>query len=384
MIEDKKGLANSLAKTLFVYDCFVFVVHLYFFPLWTYYTLMIDNLEGCSMENNHDHIKLTTAEIAALWRHYNDNTAVRCFYKHFLQHLQDDEIKTIIEEALLLIESHIKKIEEIFTDENFPLPQGFSDKDIDLSAPALYKDSFALSFLYRGTQIIIPFLANSLTKVTRLDIYTFYEECQYSKTRLHKKALSLMLSKGFNDRAPSMEYPKSVEFIQHQSSLINTWLSEKRPLNALEIAELFQDIERNAIGLILLLGFIQVTKDKEIKDYLLKGKKLSEKQIDTFDKFLKENDHFIGFPVPMEVTNSTMSPFSEKLILYTISAANQVAISTLGDGLSVSLRKDLAAQYSLFIVEVMKYGNEGQKLLIERGWMERPPQPIDRNEFYKS
>lgn len=185
------------------------------------------------MENNHDHIKLTTAEIAALWRHYNDNTAVRCFYKHFLQHLQDDEIKTIIEEALLLIESHIKKIEEIFTDENFPLPQGFSDKDIDLSAPALYKDSFALSFLYRGTQIIIPFLANSLTKVTRLDIYTFYEECQYSKTRLHKKALSLMLSKGFNDRAPSMEYPKSVEFIQHQSSLINTWLSEKRPLNAL-------------------------------------------------------------------------------------------------------------------------------------------------------
>lgn len=133
-----------------------------------------------------------------------------------------------------------------------------------------------------------------------------------------------------------------------------------------------------------MLGFIQVTKDKEIKDYLLKGKKLAEKQIDTFDKLLKENDHFIGCPVPMEVTNSTISPFSEKLILYTISAANQVAISTLGDGLSVSLRKDLAAKYSLFIVEVMKYGNEGQKLLIERGWMEKPPQPIDRNEFYKS
>src|SRR5690606_32549518 len=128
----------------------------------------------------------------------------------------------------------------------------------------------------------------------------------------------------------------------HQPSLINTWLGEKRPLNSIEITELFIEIERNSMGLILLLGLIQVTKDKEIKNYLLKGKKLAEKQIDTFSKLLKENGHFIGFPVPMEVTNSTISPFSERLILFIISASNQVAISALGDALSVSMRKDLA------------------------------------------
>lgn len=329
-------------------------------------------------------IKLTISEISALWRHYNENTAIRCFYKHFLQHLQDAEIKSIVEEILALIESHIKKIETIFSDENYPIPLGFSDKDVDLSAPALYTDSFALSFLYRGTQVILPFLANALTKVTRLDILNFYVECLYSKTEIHKKSLNLMLSKGLNDRPPTMEYPKGVNFIQHQPSLINTWLGEKRPLNALEIAELFQDIERNAIGLILLMGLIQVTKDKEIKDYLLKGKKLSEKQMNTFNKLLRENDHFVGFPVPMEVTNSTISPFSERLILFIISSANQIAVSTLGDALAVSMRRDLAAHYSLFIAEVLKYGSDGQKLLIERGWMEQPPQPIDRNEFYKS
>ncbi|ULT59457.1 DUF3231 family protein [Neobacillus drentensis] len=329
-------------------------------------------------------IKLTTAEIAALWRHYNDNTAVRCFYKHFLQHLQDDEIKSIVEEALVLIESHINKIEAIFSDENFPIPQGFSDIDIDLSAPALYIDSFALSFLYRGTQVIVPFLANALTKVTRLDIYTFYEKCLISKTDLHKKALSLMLSKGLNDRPPTMEYPKSVEFIEHHPSFINTLFGEKRPLNTLEIAEIFQDLERNAIGLVLLLGLIQVTKDKEIKEYLLKGKKLAERQIDTFDKLLKENDHFVGFPVPLAMTNSTIPPFSERLILFVIGSANSIAVSTLGDALSVSMRKDIVAHYSLFIAEVMQYGDEGQKLLIERGWMEKPPQPIDRKNFYKT
>jgi len=329
-------------------------------------------------------IKLTTAEISTLWKTYIQNTAVRCFYKHFLQHLQDIEIKSIIEEVMVLVETVIGKIETIFEKENFPIPKGFSDEDIDLSAPALFTDLYALSFVYREGQVIIPHYASALTKVTRMDIYNFFAECQYSETELHKKALNLMLAKGLNDRPPKMEYPKNVEFIQHQPSLINTWLGEKRPLNSIEITELFVETERNAMGLILLLGLIQVTKDKEIKDYLLKGKKLAENQLDTFDKLLKENDHFIGFPVPMEVTNSTISPFSERLILFIISASNQVAVSALGDALSVSMRKDLTVHYSLFIAEIMKYSNEGIKLLIERGWMEQPPQPIDRNEFYKS
>ena len=104
----------------------------------------------------------------------------------------------------------------------------------------------------------------------------------YSETELHGKALNLMSLKGLNDRPPNMEYPKSVEFIQHNPSLINTWFGEKRPLNTLEIGELFAAVERNTIGLVLLMGLIQVMKDKEIKDYLLKGKKLTERQIEAF------------------------------------------------------------------------------------------------------
>jgi len=333
------------------------------------------------MENRN--IKLTTAEIATLWKTYIQNTAVRCFYKHFLQSIQDDEIKSIIEEVTVLVETIIRKVETIFEEENFPIPQGFSDKDIDYSAPALYTDLFALSFVYRGGQVIIPQYANNLCRVSRIDIYQFFEECLNKEAELHKKALTLMLSKGLIDRPPNMEYPKNIEFIQQQPSFINSLLGEKRPLNTIEITELFIEIERNAIGLILLMGLIQVTKDKEIKNYLLKGKKLATKQVETFNKLLKENDHFVGFPITMEVTNSTVSPFSERLILFIISTSNQIAISALADALSVSMRKDLAAHYFLVIGEVMKYGDEGLKLLIERGWMEQPPQPIDRNEFYK-
>jgi hypothetical protein len=330
------------------------------------------------------HIKLTTSEISVLWVTYMQNTAQRCFYKHFIQHIQDAEIKSIIKEVLTLIEGNTKQIKKIFLEENFPIPQGFSDEDVDLSAPALYTDLFALSFVYRGGQVVLPFYANCLTKVTRLDIYTLFSGRLFSETKLHKKALHLMLSKGLNDRPPKMEYPESVEFIGHEPSLISTWLGDKRPSDTLEIAEIFTGLERNAIGLNFIMGLIQVTKDKKLKDYLLKGKMLAEKQIDTFDKLLKENDHFTGFPTTMEVTNSTVSPFSEKLIMNFIVSTNEMAVSTLGYSLAFSMRKDIAADFSLFIADIMKYGSEGLKLLIERGWMEKPPQPIDRQDFYKT
>jgi hypothetical protein len=329
-------------------------------------------------------IKLTTAEIATLWKTYIHKTAERCFYLHFLQYVKDDEIKSITVDAVGLAESCIGKIKAIFDQENFPIPQGFSDKDVDLLAPALYADVFALSFVYRAGQIITPHYANALTKVSRMDIYHFFAKCLSSETNFHKQSLSLMLSKGLNDRPPKMEYPTDIDFVQHAPSLIQTWLSEKRPANALEIAELYQDIERNAIGLIVLLGFIQVTRDKEIKDYLLKGKKQAESELTAFTTFLKEDDHFVGFPVPSVVTNSTIPPFSEKLMLFFISSANQFAVSTLGDALSVVMRKDIAAYYARVFAEVMKFGNDGHKLLVHRGWMEQPPQPMDRKEFYKN
>ncbi|MCM3569790.1 DUF3231 family protein [Neobacillus mesonae] len=334
------------------------------------------------MEKNN--IKLTAAEIASLWKTYIQSTAVRCFYKHFLQHLQDTEIQSIVEEFMILVETIIGKVKTIFEEENFPMPNGFSDKDVDLSAPALYTDLFALSYAYRVGQVTMPHYTNVLTKATRLDIYDFFKACLHNETELHKKALALMLSKGLNDRPPKMEYPVSVEYVKQHPSLLNTWLGEKRPLNCLEIAELYQDIERNAIGLVALMGLLQVTKDKEIKDYLLKGKKLAEDQIETFEKLLKVNHHFSGTPVTMEVTNSTISPFSEKLILFFISSSNQAAISTLGDALSVSMRKDIAAHYSLFLTNVIRYSEEGLKLMVKRGWMEQPPQTIDRNELYKN
>ncbi|MEM5599549.1 DUF3231 family protein [Niallia circulans] len=58
--------------------------------------------------------------------------------------------------------------------------------------------------------------------------------------------------------------------------------------------------------------------------------------------------------------------------MFFIGSSNQVGVSALGYALSITMRKDLAAVWSLFFVDVMKYGGEGFNILVERGWMEKP------------
>ncbi|MBO1510937.1 DUF3231 family protein [Metabacillus bambusae] len=333
---------------------------------------------------NEHNIQLTTPEITALWTTYMQNSATICFYKHFLHYLQDLKIKPIVEEALLLEQAYIKKIETIFVEENFPIPKGFSDNDVDLSAPPLYTDLFALSFVYRVGQMTIPHFSTALSKVARTDVVTFFDECQKSSTELYKRSLNLMLSKGIYDRPPKIPYPNEVEYIKKSQSLLSLWFGDKRPLNAPELGEIFYTIERNYIGLLLLMGLIQGMKDKEIKEYLIKGKKLSEKQIDIFNKILKEEEHLGNIPVSMEVTDSTVSPFSDRLIMFLIVSTTAAGIHLTAYTMSVSLRKDLLAHYSVIMAEIMTYCNEGLEILINRHWMEQPPQPINRHDLYKT
>ncbi|KGK92035.1 sugar isomerase [Desulfosporosinus sp. HMP52] len=327
------------------------------------------------------HISLTTPEIAGLWKTYMQNTSNLCVFKHFEPYIQDSEIKPLVIEQINLLQKFTAKITEIFSNENFPVPQGFSDEDINLSAPALYTDLYGLSYVYRFNQIVFSDYAVTITKVARTDVVEFFYECLNLSGALFKKALTLMLSKGIYDRPPKMPYPHQVEFIKKRDSLIETWFGEHRPLNAMELGEIFYIIERNYIGILMLMGFIQVMQDREIKDYLLKGKDLAEKQIDIFNKILKDEEHLGNMPVSMEVTDSTVSPFSDKLIMFLISTSASAGIYLCAYAMSLSMRKDLAVHYAALMVEISRYGEEGMKLMIERGWMEQPPESFDRAAF---
>ncbi|WP_354315589.1 DUF3231 family protein [Priestia megaterium] len=65
-------------------------------------------------------------------------------------------------------------------------------------------------------------------------------------------------------------------------------MGKKRPLNAVELTEIFFNIERNYFSVLLCMGWLQVLKDKEIKNYIKDGIEISEKQINFFNELFKK------------------------------------------------------------------------------------------------
>ena len=71
---------------------------------------------------NHRNIKLTSAEMGKLWVTYVGNTMAKCVLRYYLQHVEDQDIKKVLENALSLSESLVKNTKDIFIGEDFPLP----------------------------------------------------------------------------------------------------------------------------------------------------------------------------------------------------------------------------------------------------------------------
>lgn len=331
-------------------------------------------------EGKQANIELTCTEIGGLWGVFIQESMSTCFLTYFLHHLQDEEIIPLVKEALQISQKRLDTIKNIFLAENFPLPAAFSEGDVNLSAPPLFHDAFALSYIYMMNRLGMINFSYTASNNVRLDVLDFFTECIHTSTEMFGKAVKMMLSKGIYDRPPKMNYPKEIEFVQKESFLSGI-VGTKRPLNAIELSEIFFNIERNYFSVLIMLGFAQVIKDKKLKTHVIRGKSLSEKQISFFNNLLMEEDLLGTVTVSMEVTDSNVSPFSDKLILSMINVLNSVDISLISHAMSVSMRTDLTAQYSKIIAEVMMYSKDTFDIVVEKKWLEQPPLVTNRKKL---
>lgn len=323
--------------------------------------------------------RLSSAEIGGLWAAYLQETMAVCLLKYFLYHNRDEEIKVTLQEALEISVGHIQQITDMYNNEKMPLPDGFTDEDIDLSAPPLFYDLFGLTFVYSMSRMGMINTAFITSNIARQDILELFTSIVNDSTKLYQKTTALMLAKGVYDRPPMIPYPKEVKYIDDKSYI--SAFGKKRPLNTMELAEIFFNTERNYFSIILCLGLLQVVKDKEIHDYIQEGKKISEKQIRTFNDILIKEELLGNIPLSMEVTDSTVSPFSNKLIVMLFHSLNSIDITLIGHAMSVSLRTDLVAYYEKYILEILLYAKKGFKIMVDRGWMQEPPGAPDRRDL---
>lgn len=335
------------------------------------------------MNVEHHTVGLSSTEIAGLWTTYINDSMSICMSKHFLHHSNNEDIKPIIKKSIALSEKHLEEIRNVFEKESFPVPKGFSDEDVDLNAPPLFFDLFPLSYVYGMSRMGLASYGLFLSNVAREDVRTFFSQCLTSTKDLFNDAINLLLTKGVYDRPPMIPYPDKVEFIRKKETFLSKWLEQKRPLNVLELSEMFFNIERNYFGLVLLTGFIQVTKDETIQQYLIKGKDLAHKQIQFLNHALINEDLMGSIMVNSEVSTSTVSPFSNKLIMNLITILNSQGVTFIGHALSVSSRVDLVSEYLKLIPEILQFGKDGADILIDRKWLEEPPHAPNRRELAK-
>lgn len=330
------------------------------------------------MSQDEHHIQLTSGDIAPLWAGYLSDSMVNYVLKHFLQTVEDGEVKPVIEFALGLTTEHMEFSNKLFKDEQFPIPLAFTEKDVNLNAPRLFSDSYMLLYLrHMGIAGTVTY-GMALASSSRQDIRDFFQHNLKTAAELLEISTAILQSKGIFPRSPFIPYPDSVEYV-HKESWLNGLLGDRRPLIAAEITNIYLNIMKNSIGKALMLGFSQVAKNKEVVEYIVRGRDISSKHVEVFSALLRDDQLPAPTTCETEISNSKESPFSDKLMLYHTVFLSTLGIGNYGASLAASMRRDLITVYLRLVGEIGTYADDGAELMIKNEWMEKMPGAIERN-----
>lgn len=321
---------------------------------------------------------LTSAEVGKLWTTYMGNSMARCVLRYFLQHVNDAEIRNVLEEAFRLADRLAQTVADLFVKENHPIPVGYTEEDVNLNAPRLYADEFYLHYLKYTGKAGISIYGIAIPLMSRQDVREFFTDCLVTTVQLINDVNVLLDAKGFLVKPPYIPAPKTIDFVKKQRYL-NGFFGNIRPLQALEITHLYDNIQNNAVSGAVLVGFSQAAKLQQVKDYFKRGKQIAAKQYDILSELLNKDDLPTHPLMNHLVTDSTESPFSDKLMLFHKMDMFALRIRTYGNALAFSARHDVTAAYARLTVEVGNYVEDGANILIDLGWMEQPPQAADRD-----
>lgn len=325
--------------------------------------------------------RLNSTEIGALWNTYMALSMYACIYKHFLSNVQDKDIRLILEFAMDIANKRITWVIETFNKEGLSIPIGYTDEDLNIKAPRLYSDQFYLHFLKNKAKVGIAIEGLALTTSVRPDVREFYAICFSSTAQLYQRTSDLLLSKGLYIHPPCITTVKTTDFVKKQNFLAGYLVDKRRSLLATEISSLFHEITAYSFGKGVLIGFRQVARSKQVRDYMDRGIDLANKIINMYAQILCQEN----IPIPMDwdtfVTDSTVPPFSDKLMMAKSLYMCSAGIVNCGSAISTNLRHDLIPGYTRAIMDIANIAEDGVNIMIENGWFEEPPRVVDRRDL---
>lgn len=316
--------------------------------------------------------KLSPAETTSLWNSYLTNTMTLWVTRHFIVTSQDDELRSILQYAEEMAFTEVEKSKAFFEEANHPLPQKFSDEDVDVNGPALFSDNFVLMLKIALTQVAFSVYGVSLGTSTRRDIRLFYDDCIKNTSQLFNRLTDLAIKKGLHHPEIQIPIPDRIEKISKQS-FIAGWFTDRRPLASSEITQLAASLRAIEVYKEVMRGFSQVTPTKELKEHFQRGADKYQKQIDVLQSILLENNLPQLPSWESEVTDTKVSPFSDKLMMYKMLLLTGATAGQYGANLASVLRKDLGAHYTRLMGEELVYGEDSVNLMIKYQFLDQLP-----------
>jgi hypothetical protein len=320
-------------------------------------------------------IPLTSSEIAGIWDSFMVDSLAVCVLKYFTNRVDDNETRVILQYSLDLPTQHIKELTNFLYEAELPLPEAFSDKDVNINAPRLFSDEFYLSYLTNMSRAQMLNNTQILSNCARKDLRDYFTKLINESSDLYNKVADVSLSKGIFTKTPCVEVPKKVEYIKDEGFIVDSF-GKKRSMLTGEITQISIEILSSIFGEALTTGFGQVSRTKEITDYMFKGKNITAKKIDLLSSLFAGED----IPIPsssfLAVTDSTIAPFSEKLMMFQVASTGAVCIANIGIALAESLRSDIHATFLQMLTQALNYSKDGADIMIANGWLEQPPQAI--------
>ncbi|MDR4949325.1 DUF3231 family protein [Neobacillus cucumis] len=326
------------------------------------------------MEHNPE---LISSEVAALWSAFMQNSMAYCIVQHFANVNEDEDSIDIIQTAMKNCNYVVNEVKQIFEKETHAIPIGFTQEDVNLNADRLYSDLFTLRYIKYMAATGTAAAAALLEVLARKDVREFFAKTSEMFMKLYNDTCDLLLKKGAFIRSPTIAPMKKAEYLQSESFLSGL-IGKHRPLTAIELAHISKNTETNSIGRTFVAGFSQTAKSPEVRNYMERGTEIAAKHETVFREILVED----GVPLPSSwdsnISQSIDAPFSDKLMMFQTLSLNELGVAGYGAAIGTSLRKDLGGHYTRLVAEILQYGNDGVKLMIEKRWLEQPPQNVDR------
>ena len=327
---------------------------------------------------------LSSSELGTLWLTYQQKTMVQRMLEYFIEQADDNQAKEIMQDAHMKVINYLEDIKAILKNEGAVIPIGFKEEDVNIGVPKLYDNMFDIMFFRLVSSISMGLHTLHMSMAYRKDIVLLYKELTAFTQSVYDECVDYLQKKDVLPRPPAVSMPKSVEFADGTNYMSGFNLfSEKRALNTVEIAHLYNAIESNIIGMQMITGFAQVANEPEVKKYFVKGKELAKKIVTDYTQLFLQSDIQPPSTWGANATDSKVAPFSDKLMMYCTSIFSGFGLGGYALGTAFSLRSDLPLIMVNTAKDVLTYGRDGGKIMAKNGWLEEPPSMQDRNDLTK-